>query len=165
MTAIVAQLSDEGIKSSAFFPETLLDPKTRDSGEANEAASSVSLSAGEIWGLKVSEGGSKEGEPAKKLSPWDLYDLPGQEMRSMRFNLGMKGSVRIESPDIIVKGFDWASLPENGRVVDVGGGIGSVSLVLAKTFPKLRIVIQDRQSVVEDGLKVRSLKISLRTPR
>ena len=44
--------------------------------------------------------------------------------------------------------------------MDVGGGTGSVSLVLAKAYPKLKIVVQDRPSVVEDGLRV-SRKLAL----
>ena len=34
-------------------------------------------------------------------------------------------------------------------VVDVGGGIGSTSVVLARAFPHLRFVVQDRQHVVQ----------------
>lgn len=50
--------------------------------------------------------------------------------------------------------YDWNTLPQNALVVDVGGGIGSASLVLTKEFPNLRIVIQDRHSAVENGVEV-----------
>ena len=52
-------------------------------------------------------------------------------------------------------GFDWRSLPKGALVVDVGGGVGTVVSVLVKALPDLMFVIQDRQAVIEDGLKVR----------
>lgn len=39
-------------------------------------------------------------------------------------------------------------------VVDVGGGIGSTSMMLANAFPHLRFVIQDRPPVAEMGTAV-----------
>lgn len=47
-------------------------------------------------------------------------------------------------------------MPKDSIVVDVGGGVGTSSLVLAETFPELKIVVQDRPSVVEEGTKVGS---------
>lgn len=52
-------------------------------------------------------------------------------------------------------GFHWESLPKGALVVDVGGGVGTVTSVLAKALPDLKFVIQDRPAVIEDGLKVR----------
>lgn len=40
-------------------------------------------------------------------------------------------------------------------VVDVGGGIGSTSMLLAHTFPHLRFVVQDRPQVADHGVTVR----------
>lgn len=51
-------------------------------------------------------------------------------------------------------GYDWKSLKKGDLVVDVGGGIGSTAIHLAKAYPDLRFVIQDRASVVPDGIKV-----------
>ena len=45
-------------------------------------------------------------------------------------------------------------------IVDVGGGVGSTSVVIAKEFPQLRFVVQDRQQVVEIGPSVRSRSLS-----
>ena len=39
-------------------------------------------------------------------------------------------------------------------IVDVGGGLGSQSLVLAKHHPQLRFVVQDREAVVQDAIEV-----------
>jgi len=54
---------------------------------------------------------------------------------------------------IVVVGFDWAIIL-NGTVVDVGGGIGTQSLILAQEYPNLKLVIQDLPSVIEDAKKV-----------
>lgn len=61
-------------------------------------------------------------------------------------------------------GFDWHTLPRGSVIVDVGGGIGSTSMLLASAFsshgedsPSLRFIIQDRPIVVEMGEKVGSL--------
>lgn len=51
-------------------------------------------------------------------------------------------------------GFEWGLLPKNSVVVDVGGGVGMATLSVAKVFPDLRIVIQDRPKFVEDARKV-----------
>ena len=48
-------------------------------------------------------------------------------------------------------GFDWSALSNDSVVVDVGGGIGSQTLTLAKTFDHLKFVVQDRESVIADA--------------
>ncbi|KAJ7860062.1 O-methyltransferase [Mycena olivaceomarginata] len=45
--------------------------------------------------------------------------------------------------------FDWSKLPSGGRVVDVGGGIGHVSLMIVKRYPHLRAVNQDLGQAIE----------------
>ena len=49
------------------------------------------------------------------------------------------------------KGFDWVGLEEGSLIVDVGGGIGSTSMTLARAFPHLRFCIQDRPRTVKLG--------------
>jgi hypothetical protein len=39
-------------------------------------------------------------------------------------------------------------------MVDVGGGIGSLALKIAKVHPHIRMVIQDRPMVIEKGEEV-----------
>ena len=53
-------------------------------------------------------------------------------------------------------GFDWKSLPVGSVVVDVAGGVGTQTAVLAKEFDHLKFVVQDRAPVIEnDAPKVR----------
>jgi len=53
----------------------------------------------------------------------------------------------------VALGFDWAVIP-NGTVVDVGGGVGTQSLTVAREYPDMNFVIQDLPSVIEDAKKV-----------
>ncbi|KIP12880.1 hypothetical protein PHLGIDRAFT_97630 [Phlebiopsis gigantea 11061_1 CR5-6] len=57
------------------------------------------------------------------------------------FSLAMLGGGRVLTPPVNYD-FPWKSLG-NSTVVDVGGGIGSMSLELAKIYPDLKFVVQD----------------------
>ena len=46
-------------------------------------------------------------------------------------------------------------------MVDVGGGVGSQSLTLARHHPNLRIVVQDREAVIGDANEVRCSSIQI----
>ena len=39
--------------------------------------------------------------------------------------------------------FPWKELGDGATVCDVAGGIGNMSLQLAKTYPNLRLILQD----------------------
>ncbi|KAJ7023063.1 O-methyltransferase [Mycena alexandri] len=84
------------------------------------------------------------------------------QFRLERFGKAMAGTGSWEAPGAVLHGFDWASLPRGSVVVDVGGGIGSTSMLLASAYAEvdgedgtggLRFVIQDRPVVVEMGEK------------
>lgn len=54
-------------------------------------------------------------------------------------------------------------------VIDVGGGFGNVTKVIAKAFPSLRYTVQDRAATIEEAAKVRTYYLAgttanLRTP-
>ncbi|KAI1193017.1 S-adenosyl-L-methionine-dependent methyltransferase [Nemania serpens] len=50
----------------------------------------------------------------------------------------------------VVKGFDWAALGK-ATVVDVGGGMGTVSKALAESFPLLKFIVQDQPNVISNA--------------
>lgn len=52
-------------------------------------------------------------------------------------------------------GFDWEK-KDDLLVVDVGGGIGVTSELLLRSFPKLKIILQDQELVIKNAEKVRS---------
>ncbi|THH01015.1 hypothetical protein EW026_g1615 [Hermanssonia centrifuga] len=72
--------------------------------------------------------------------------------RLRRFGKAMTGTGGWEVPGSVIGGFPWLELSPRSVVVDVGGGIGSTSMLLANAFPQLRFVIQDRPPVVEMGV-------------
>ena len=53
-----------------------------------------------------------------------------------------------------LSGFDWDSLPPGSLVVDVGGGTGAPAMILARSHIELRIIIQEREAVVDQGTEV-----------
>lgn len=56
---------------------------------------------------------------------------------------------------MVIPAFDWTSLPADSVIVDVGGGVGTSSLVLAQNLPNVKIIVQDLPPVVKDGQAVR----------
>ncbi|KAL0578134.1 hypothetical protein V5O48_003839, partial [Marasmius crinis-equi] len=71
-----------------------------------------------------------------------------------RFSIAMDGVKSVEPPDVALKAYDWKKLPPGSLVVDVGGGVGSATDTIVKSFPDLKFVVQDRPAVVEDAKKV-----------
>ena len=55
------------------------------------------------------------------------------------------------SMEHVVRGYDWAGLGR-ATVVDLGGGVGTASLRLAKAFPLLEFVVEDRREVVANAV-------------
>ncbi|TFY67302.1 hypothetical protein EVG20_g3987 [Dentipellis fragilis] len=68
------------------------------------------------------------------------------------FNLAMIGGGRVFGPPLYGD-YPWATLGP-ATVVDVGGGIGGMSLDLAKKFPNLKFVVQDRSAVISQARAV-----------
>ena len=50
----------------------------------------------------------------------------------------------------IVDGYNWGNL-QNGTVVDIGGSLGSLTTAIAKKFPSLHCIVQDREEIVHIG--------------
>ncbi|KAG6901477.1 hypothetical protein C0995_011449 [Termitomyces sp. Mi166 len=68
----------------------------------------------------------------------------------------MRGVQAMQPADAILKAYEWSKLPAGSIIVDVGGGIGSESLPLAREFPDFNLVVQDRQPVIEDAKALRA---------
>jgi tRNA1(Val) A37 N6-methylase TrmN6 len=54
----------------------------------------------------------------------------------------------------LFEGFKWTDLPDGSIIVDLGGGVGSTALIIAKAIPHVNLVVQDRPSVIEDAKTV-----------
>ena len=71
--------------------------------------------------------------------------------RAAQFAAFMKYNWSVQQPlQPLIDNFDWAALGA-GHIVDVGGGMGTASIALAKAFPNLAFTVQDFENVVETG--------------
>ncbi|KAF9073215.1 S-adenosyl-L-methionine-dependent methyltransferase [Rhodocollybia butyracea] len=86
---------------------------------------------------------------SKKL--WEWYEEQGNEWRLRRFTAAMKANGNMYPPHIFTSVFDEEALRPGDVVVDVGGNVGTVTLVLKKAFPKLRYVVQDLEKLMPAG--------------
>ncbi|KAG5338262.1 hypothetical protein C0989_007825 [Termitomyces sp. Mn162] len=127
--ALAAHHLDESFKASAYAWETLSDPVTAKSGDPAASPLARAFHTNETY--------------------WDLLSRDG--MRSRRFNIAMRGVQAMQPADAILKAYEWNKLPAGSVIVDVGGGVGSASFQLAREFPDLNVVLQDRSSVIEDA--------------
>ena len=57
---------------------------------------------------------------------------------------------------MFIIGFSFGSLPPHAVILDVGAGVGSASMPILKAYPELdlKLVVQDRPSVVANGIEV-----------
>ncbi|KAJ6501155.1 O-methyltransferase [Mycena vitilis] len=131
IAALVLMHTDEAFKGSAYLAETFTDPATAHSVKATDSPWNVATKTDAFL--------------------FDWYDRPENVDRKTRFSFAMACSTKLEPLEAILGGFDWMSLPEDSVVVDVGGGVGSTALLIAKKVPHVNLVVQDRASVIEDA--------------
>ena len=58
--------------------------------------------------------------------------------------------------------FSWDALPEGSVLVDIGGGIGATSIIVAENHPHIRVIVEDREQVISTAREVRFF-LSLRS--
>ncbi|KAJ7648737.1 O-methyltransferase [Mycena polygramma] len=129
--AYVEHITDEGFKSSAYMADTLVDPATAFSQAPTATLFSRAFSTD------------------MPIFAW--FESPENKERLVRFGIGQAGSNKIDPPESILLGLNWDQLPKDAVLVDVGGGVGSTSLTIAKATPNVRIVNQDRAPVIEQA--------------
>lgn len=64
---------------------------------------------------------------------------------------------RLEHQNLTVEtsaGYNWGQFSEDSLIVDVGAGVGTQTIAIAKKYPQLRFVVQDRESVMQDAAQV-----------
>ncbi|KAL1745741.1 S-adenosyl-L-methionine-dependent methyltransferase [Schizophyllum fasciatum] len=134
IASFVHHLTDTLFKGAAFLSEDLADPEygKEDIGEKAPVP----------YAFKT------------PLSLYDWFEQPGNEKRLACFSAAMRAqTVALQTSDVILQGFDFASLPPGSKIVDVAGGIGHVAMSIAKRHPKLHFVIEERPAVLEKAKK------------
>ncbi|KAF5335811.1 hypothetical protein D9611_009636 [Ephemerocybe angulata] len=134
-TALACLHLDDIFKGSAYLWETLSDPLTSESVDAKGSACS-------------------HGALGYETNIWEFMERPEQAHRLRRFGEAIRGVQAMEPTDAVLEACDWKALPEDSVVVDVGGGVGASVFPLAKYHPHLRLIVQDRQDVVEQAKEV-----------
>ena len=109
--------------------------------------------------LETSENQARFKRFGKAMTGTSAWEVPGAIVGGGSFLLDERITCMIDLTDLLV-GFPWHSLPQDSVVVDVGGGIGSTSLLLAHAFPHLRFLVQDRPQVATMGEAVRPYLIN-----
>ncbi|KAH9054233.1 S-adenosyl-L-methionine-dependent methyltransferase [Lactarius vividus] len=126
MTSLIGHILDEAFKSSSYLTETLLDP------ELGHATEPTKTALNKAFGF--------EGDM------WSWFEGPNNRLRLARFGSAMVNVTNLTPENAILEGYAWEKLPPSSLVVDVGGGVGSQSLALARRYPNLHFVVQDRDS-------------------
>ncbi|KAJ4487854.1 O-methyltransferase-domain-containing protein [Lentinula aciculospora] len=132
IAALIGHCADEDYRGAGQIADHIMAPETafEDSPERSPLMTALGYDKGSMWS-------------------W--FEEPSNEMRLRRFGIAMNGVNSLQPPDAILKGFDWASLAEGSVVVDVGGGIGVSSISIARAFPRLKCIVQDRAMVLKLG--------------
>lgn len=81
----------------------------------------------------------------------------------VRFSIGRRFQIGGDDLTKLLEVFDWTSVPEGCKFVDVGGGVGTASKVLVDSQKHFQIIVQDRPAVVANGLAVH-LTFALKIP-
>jgi len=123
VAALVEYDTEDVLKAGAFMTDNLINPKTSRSHEPTDSPLNLAFGTSDSF--------------------YEWMNGPENEYRRNRFDIAMRGSGQTESRDAVLRGFPWETLPDGSKVVDVGGGIGAVSLQVAKKFPRLRFIVQD----------------------
>ncbi|KAJ6553095.1 O-methyltransferase [Mycena capillaripes] len=126
LSAFVEFLSDDSFKASAYLSDSILDPCEGQTGH--------------MRALRTDE----------HMFQW--FERPENKYKLSRFAMAMQGSAVEEPEDTMFLGFKWGELPERSVIVDVGGGLGASSLSVAKKYPKLKVINQDRGPVIEQSI-------------
>ena len=137
------------LRCAGSLVDNVMDPATSFSEEPNESAFSRAHGT--------------------ELSCFDWLDLPGQELELKRFGIAMAAMTGhsddayannggpYPAPDpysfdrLISLGFEWTSLAAGSKVVDVGGGVGNLTMALAKEHKHLQFIVQDRPGTAKEG--------------
>ncbi|KAI1466694.1 S-adenosyl-L-methionine-dependent methyltransferase [Daldinia caldariorum] len=156
--AAVEWLTQESLRSSAFFTETRAVSRRWSTGTAgsNDMAAAaaapatiqgVMSSAQQRTALDLACAGIEQ--PAVGFLAQQRMNAE-TSMKAERYARAMAGMAKRRqlSVEHLVSGYEWGELPAGTTVVDVGGGNGHCSRAIAACNPSLSFVVQDSNTAL-----------------
>jgi len=128
LSSLGLHFADECLKSAVYLPDVLGDKEWGHSYAPNHTAFNKYI-------------GSSE-------SLFQYLEKPEGTMIRERFGIGMMALGSVSDAYAVIKEFPWNELGDGASVCDVGGGVGTMSLRLAKTYPTLQLKLQDLPHVI-----------------
>ncbi|KAI1103505.1 S-adenosyl-L-methionine-dependent methyltransferase [Jackrogersella minutella] len=156
--AAVEWLTQESLRSSAFFTEARAMGRRWSTGGTGPKAAVVGAGAQGLVGargqasaaaLDLACGGLDQ--PAFGFITQQRQTTEAS-MKADRYARAMAGMAKRRqlSVEHLVSGFDWVGLPAGSTVVDVGGGNGHCSKAIASCNPALKLVVQDSNTALAE---------------
>ncbi|PPQ92437.1 hypothetical protein CVT25_008658 [Psilocybe cyanescens] len=133
IAAYISRSTDESVKSSGFLYEALTHPIGAENSPSPPSPFNLAF------------------KTDLHIFPWLAQE--GNEYRLRRFGIALDGFDKMLPLNGISKGYHWDSLPIGSIVVDVGGGVGSEAMKIAQAHPDLKLIVQDTENVVANGIK------------
>lgn len=116
-----------------------------------------------VEGVKLSSEKKCPFELEHGMTIWEWFKTPESTLARDRTNKAMVGAEGFLHGALIYD-YDWEKHGQQATIVDVGGGVGGAAIELCRRFPKIKIVLQDRSSVIEAAPKVRNTCITSTLP-
>lgn len=86
---------------------------------------------------------------------WDYKEKnPEHMVRFGQFVEAFASGYVVDSPQNIARAYQWERLDEGSLVVDVGGGLGHISVAIAKEHPNLVFQIQDFEDLAKESAEL-----------
>ncbi|KAJ7089775.1 S-adenosyl-L-methionine-dependent methyltransferase [Mycena belliarum] len=81
---------------------------------------------------------------SQPLAMFDFWaQTPAMHEHGERFGVAMIGWGTAVEAEAVVSAYHWHTLPPGATVCDLGGGVGALSMQLARAHPTLHIALQD----------------------
>jgi len=128
LSSLGLHLTNEGLKSAVFIPDVLGDKEWSHSYAPNHAPFNKFIRSPETI--------------------FQYFEKPEAVMFRERFAVGMIAFSSLSESYAVINEFPWNELGNGASVCDVGGGVGPITLQLAKTYPTLQLKLQDLPNVI-----------------
>ncbi|KAJ8073210.1 hypothetical protein PM082_020079 [Marasmius tenuissimus] len=122
----------ESLKGVNSIPEAMGDPEYGASVAVNKTAFTYSVK-GEM----------------ENAALFDWYRVHPET--AQRFDKAMMGWSRVTGSTSVVNNFPWTTMPLGTTFCDVGSGVGTVPLAIAKAHPHISITLQDLPEPLEQA--------------